>query len=79
VGLRGGGRFAAFALSLQARRLAAGAKGTQTRSLRAQRSLTPLFGGLPKIGDAAGYKPAGRTGHRPVFLVAEESLAYFSR
>ncbi len=49
VGLRGGGRFAAFALSLLEHRLAAGAKGTQTDSLCAHRSLTPLSGEGPQI------------------------------
>src|SRR5207248_8334848 len=40
VGLRGGGRFAAFALSFL---------GTQTGSRRAQRSCTPLFWGSEHV------------------------------
>ena len=40
-------------------------------SLCAQRSYTPLLAGVDRAfcaGDAAGCKPAGRTGQRPMFL-----------
>jgi hypothetical protein len=37
-------------------------------SLCARRSYTPLLLLRREASEAAGYKPAGRTGHRPVFL-----------
>jgi len=45
--------------------------GTQTCSLCARRSYTPLIAWVDRAfcaGDAAGCKPAGRTGQRPMFL-----------